>query len=127
MGTRKKIGANSTVYVLPRAPAQSSALGHRDLRFIMTGIGTTPTPEVYERVRAHQARVAEAMRPFATGTTYAKVLDLEGASLERVVRTAYSPEVFCKRLGALKGRYDPKNLFRFGRNIPPTLAAASAA
>ncbi len=107
MGTRKKIGANSTVYVLPRAPAQSSAIGHRDLRFIMTGIGTTPTPEVAERVRVHQARVAEAMRPFATGATYAEVLDLEGASLQRV-RVAYSPEVFWKRLVALKGRYDPK-------------------
>ena len=82
MGTRKKIGANSTVYVLPRAPAQSSAIGHRDLRFIMTGIGTTPTPEVAERVRVHQARVAETIRPFATGATYATVLDLEGACSE---------------------------------------------
>jgi FAD/FMN-containing dehydrogenase len=107
---------------LGRAPARPSAIGHRDSRFIMMGIGATPTPEVAERVRAHHARVAEAMRPFATGATYVNFLDLDEASPERV-RAAYSPEVW-QRLVALKDRYDPGNVFRFGRNIPPSSAAA---
>jgi FAD/FMN-containing dehydrogenase len=80
---------------------------------------------VAERVRAHHARVAEAMRPFATGATYVNFLDLEGATPDRV-RAAYSPEVW-KRLVALKDRRDPENVFRFGRNIPPSSSAAASA
>jgi FAD/FMN-containing dehydrogenase len=76
---------------------------------------------VAERVRAHHARVAEAVRPFTTGATYVNFLDLEEATPERV-RAAYSPEVW-ERLVVLKDRYDPENLFRFGRNIPPSSAA----
>ncbi|MFL5990588.1 MAG: FAD-binding oxidoreductase [Rubrobacteraceae bacterium] len=106
---------------LGREPAQPSAVGHRDSRFIVEAIGVTPTPEVAERVRAHHARVAEAVRPFTTGATYVNFLDLEEATPERV-RAAYSPEVW-ERLVVLKDRYDPENLFRFGRNIPPSSAA----
>ena len=110
---------------LGRAPARPSAIGHRDSRFIMMGIGAIPTPEVAERVWAHHARVAEAMRPFATGATYLNFLDLDDASPERV-RAAYSPDDW-QRLVALKNRYDPDNVFRFGRNIPPSLATARSA
>ena len=110
---------------LSREPARPSAIGHRDSRFIMTGIGATPTPEVAERVRAYHARLAEAMHPFATGATYVNFLDLEGATPDRV-RAAYSPEVW-ERLVALKDRYDPGNVFRFGRNISPSSAAATSA
>jgi FAD/FMN-containing dehydrogenase len=104
-----------------REPAQPSAVGHRDSRFVMHAIGATPTPEVAELVRAHHARLAGAMRPFATGATYVNFLDLAQATPERV-RAAYSPEDW-DRLVALKERYDPENLFRFNRNIPLTSAA----
>ena len=45
-------------------------------------------------------------------------MELEGASPERV-KAAYAPEDY-ERLVALKDRYDPKNAFRFNRNIPPS-------
>ena len=45
-------------------------------------------------------------------------MELDGASTERV-RAAYAPEDY-ERLVALKDRYDPNNLFRFNRNIPPS-------
>ena len=106
---------------LGREPARPSAVGHRDSRFILEAIGGTPTPEVAELVRAHHARLTEAIRPFATGATYVNFLDLEEATPERV-RAAYSPEDY-ERLVALKDRYDPENVFRFGRNIPPSSAA----
>jgi FAD/FMN-containing dehydrogenase len=108
-----------------REPAQPSAIGHRDSRFIMSVISSTPTPEVAEKVRAYNARIAEALRPFATGATYVNFLDLEEATPERV-QAAYSPEVW-ERLVALKDRRDPDNVFRFGRNIPPSRAAATSA
>ena len=110
---------------LAREPTRPSAIGHRDSRFIMSVIAATSTPEVAERVRAYHARVAEAMCPFATGATYVNFLDLEEATPERV-RAAYSPEVW-ERLVALKNRYDPENVFRFGRNILPSKAARRAA
>jgi FAD/FMN-containing dehydrogenase len=105
---------------LGREPARPSAIGHRDSRFIMMGIGATPTPEVAGRIRTHLAHVAETMRPFTTGATYVNFLDLDEASPE-MVRAAYSPEVW-ERLVELKDRYDPENVFRFNRNIPPSSA-----
>jgi FAD/FMN-containing dehydrogenase len=62
--------------------------------------------------------VAEAMSPYKTGATYINFLELDGASPERV-RAAYSREDW-ERLVELKDHYDPENLFRFNRNIPPS-------
>ena len=110
---------------LARLPADLSPIGRRDSKFIMMGIGATPTPEVAQAVQAHLAYVAEEMRPYETGTTFLNFLDLNGASADRV-RAAYSPEDW-ERLVELKDRYDPENLFRFNRNIPPSSAGQMAA
>jgi Berberine and berberine like len=103
---------------LERPPADLSPIGRRDSKFTMAGVGATPTPEVAQAVQAHLAYVAEEMRPYETGATYVNFLDLDGATPERV-RAAYSPEDW-ERLVGLKNRYDPDNLFRFNRNIPPS-------
>jgi hypothetical protein len=122
-------GSNSPLIVLElrhlggalaRPPADLSPIGLRDSKFIMMGIGATPTPEVAQLVQAHLARLAEEMRPYETGATYVNFLELDGASPERV-RAAYSPEDW-ERLVGLKDRYDPDNLLRFNRNIPPSSA-----
>jgi hypothetical protein len=110
---------------LTRPPADLSPIGRRDSQFIMTGVGATPTPEVAQLVQAHLAYVAEAMRPYETGATYANFLELDGASPDRV-RAAYSPEDW-ERLVELKDRYDPENLFRFNRNIPPSSMGTATA
>ena len=110
---------------LSRPPADLNAMGRSDSRFIMYGLGATPTPEVAHTVQAYLAYVAEAVRPHASGATYVNFMDLDGASAERV-RAAYSPDDW-QRLVTLKDRYDPTNLFRFNRNIPPSSAATSAA
>jgi hypothetical protein len=103
---------------LARPPADLSPIGRRDSKFVMMGVGATPTPEVAQLVQANLARLAEEMRPYETGATYLNFLELDGASPERV-RAAYSPEDW-QRLVGLKDRYDPGNLFRFNRNIPPS-------
>jgi FAD/FMN-containing dehydrogenase len=108
---------------LSRPPADLNPMGRSDSRFIMFGLGATPTPEVAQAVQAYLAYVAEAVRPHASGATYVNFMDLD-ATIERV-RAAYSPEDW-ERLVALKDRYDPTNLFRFNRNIPPSSAATSA-
>jgi berberine-like enzyme len=109
---------------LSRPPADLNPMGRSDSRFIMYGLGATPTPEMAQAVQAYLAYVAEAVRPHASGATYVNFMDLDGASAERV-RAAYSPDDW-QRLVTLKDRYDPTNLFRFNRNIPPSSAATSA-
>ncbi len=103
---------------LARTPGRLSPMGQAESGFIMNGVGATFTPEMAEGVRAHLVRVAEATRPFQTGSTYINFMELGGASEDRV-RAAYPAEDW-DRLVALKERRDPENLFRFNRNIPPS-------
>jgi FAD/FMN-containing dehydrogenase len=94
-----------------------SPMAHTDAAFSLNAIGVTPTPAQAAAVRTHLAKVATAMRAYATGETYLNFLDLEGATAERV-RAAYSAADW-GRLVRLKTAYDPDNVFRFNRNIPP--------
>jgi hypothetical protein len=103
---------------LARTANHLSTMGKGDSKFIMNGIGAAFTPEMAEGVVAYLSRVAEATRRFQTGDTYVNFMELDGASPERV-EAAYAPEDY-KRLVALKDRYDPKNVFRFNRNIRPS-------
>ena len=103
---------------LARTADRLSTMGMGESRFIMNGIGPAFTPEMAEGVVAYLASVAEATRGFQTGDTYVNFMELDGASPERV-KAAYAPEDY-ERLVALKDRYDPQNVFRFNRNIPPS-------
>ena len=107
---------------LARPPADLSPIGQRDSRYVMYGLGFSPnpeaTPEVAQRLREHLAYVAEEMRPYETGATFVNFLVVGDWDLERT-RASYSPEDW-ERLVELKDRYDPNNLFRFNRNIPPS-------
>jgi FAD/FMN-containing dehydrogenase len=110
---------------LARPPAVLSPIGRRDSKFIMFGLGISPTPqatpEVAQRMQEHLARVAEEMRPYNTGATYVNFLGLGDWNPERT-RASYSSEDW-ERLVELKDRYDPDNLFRFNRNIPSSSVA----
>jgi FAD/FMN-containing dehydrogenase len=103
---------------LKRTANHLSTMGKGDSNFIMNGIGPAFTPEMAEGVVAYLSSVADATRSFQTGDTYVNFMELEAASTERV-KAAYAPEDYV-RLVALKTRYDPKNVFRFNRNIPPS-------
>jgi Berberine and berberine like len=97
-----------------RVPADATAYAHRERR-IMVALGA-----VYERAEespAHEAWVAgfeDALRPDEPGV-YVNFVGDEGAAR---VREAY-PGPTWDRLAAIKGRYDPTNLFRLNQNIPP--------
>ena len=105
---------------LSRPPADLNPMGRSDARFILNGIGATFSPEMAQAVQAYLAYIAEAVKPYASGTEYVNFMDLDGATPERV-KAAYSPEDW-ERLVELKDRRDPHNLFRFNRNIPPSSA-----
>jgi FAD/FMN-containing dehydrogenase len=70
-----------------------------------------------EDVRARIARLVEETRPYQTGRTFVNFMEED--PLEDRVRAAYTPGDW-ERLVALKDEYDPHNLFRFNRNIPPS-------
>lgn len=98
-------------------PDALSPMAHTTARFSLNAIGMTATPEQDAAVRRHLVEVAERMAPHATGDTYLNFLDLDGATPERV-RAAYSPGNW-RRLASLKNRYDPAEVFRFGRRTTP--------
>ena len=99
-------------------PGSLSPLAHADAAYSLNAIGITATVEQADAVHRHLRVLAQAMLPHATGETYLNFLDADSATPERV-RAAYSPADW-ERLVRLKDRYDPDNVFRFNRNIPPS-------
>ncbi len=96
-------------------PGALSPLARTSARFSLNAIGLTTTPVPADTVRAHLARVSEAIRPLATGDTYVNFLDLDQATPDRM-RAAYTDADWA-RMVALKTAYDPDDLFRFTRPI----------
>jgi FAD/FMN-containing dehydrogenase len=101
---------------MARVPADATAFAHRESR-IMVNLAA-----LYERpdeAAVHEAWVtdfAAALRQDDSGA-YVNFLGDEG---EARVREAY-PGSTWDRLAAIKGRYDPTNLFRLNQNIPPVI------
>jgi FAD/FMN-containing dehydrogenase len=99
---------------MSRVPVEATAFAHRGRR-IMVAIGAVY--ESAEETPVHEAWVTEfagALRQGDAGV-YVNFLGDEG---DARVRDAY-PEPTWDRLAAIKGRYDPSNLFRLNQNIPP--------
>jgi len=97
---------------LSRPPAVPSAVAGRDAAYSLMAISD---PAIENRARRDE--LLEAMRPWATGTTFLNFNGVEDSSLEAVRRT-YGPGGFA-RLQEIKAVYDPHNLFRINFNIPP--------
>ncbi len=102
---------------LPGPADALSPMAHTEAAYSLNAVGVTPTPERAAAVRAHLHKVEERMRPHVTGETYLNFLDLDGATPQRIA-AAYS-HLDWARLRRLKSRYDPHNVFRFNRNVPP--------
>jgi FAD/FMN-containing dehydrogenase len=92
------------------------AVGNRDARFLSGFSGVWPTDD--PRGDEHVAWVRdawEAIRPFSTGGNYVNFQLAE----DGVERTADAYGKNFDRLRRIKAVYDPHNLFRVNRNIPP--------
>lgn len=64
--------------------------------------------------------VYERLRPFASGRAYINLM-VDDDQTGDWVRSAYGPEKY-SRLVQLKNRWDPENVFRGNKNIPPSQA-----
>lgn len=91
------------------------AVGNRDARYISGFAGTWP-PDIPAEPHVTWVRDAwEKIRPFSTGGNY---LNFQLAE-DDDSRTADAYGKNYERLRRIKADYDPYNLFRVNRNIPP--------
>jgi FAD/FMN-containing dehydrogenase len=99
----------------------TSAAGRHHAQFWVTVVGVAPDASRLGAAEAEVDAVDAAIAPHATGWVFANGLNGPGAT--RRARFAWTPAQY-RRLQAVKHRYDPDNVFRFNRNVTPSLAAA---
>jgi FAD/FMN-containing dehydrogenase len=108
--------------VARRYGPEHAAFSHRLARFHVTVVGIWADPGFDSEGIAWSQAASGQVRAWSTGGLYANYAmpddPVEARAAERA-RAAYPPETF-ERLRAVKGRYDPDNLFRSNLNIPPT-------
>jgi FAD/FMN-containing dehydrogenase len=92
------------------------AVGNRDARFAcgVNGAWEPDEPDA-DRFRQWIRGAWRRVRPFSTGRTYVNFQTADED--EERVQATYGANF--DRLVAIKKRYDPSNLFRVNRNIPP--------
>jgi FAD/FMN-containing dehydrogenase len=102
-----------------RVSATATAFSHRDALCEWGCDAVWLDPEV-DAVNIRWARgLAEAMRPFTTGSDYVNHIGLETEEGTDRIKAAFGANY--ERLAALKSKYDPTNLFRHNQNIKPTV------
>jgi len=102
-----------------RVGATETAFSHRDA-LCEWGCDAVWLDPAQDAANIRWAReVAEAMRPFTTGSDYVNHIGLEAEEGTDRIKAAFGANY--DRLVALKNRYDPTNLFRHNQNIKPTV------
>jgi len=96
-------------------PNDHSPVGNRDARFVLN-VGGAWEQAADDDANVAWARAAfEGMRPFSTGGTYLNFLTGD----EGPERTQAALGTSLERLAKIKAKWDPQNVFRTNRNIPP--------
>jgi FAD/FMN-containing dehydrogenase len=101
---------------LARQPKDAMPFNFRSPWFI-SALAAAPTPQALEDGKRSVAALFEALTPALTGEVLINSLD-PGNTGPQLTRAAFSEENY-RRLVALKGKYDPTNVFRFNHNIAP--------
>jgi FAD/FMN-containing dehydrogenase len=99
---------------MANAGADGGPCGHRDVPYSVVSTAIAPDRDGYEAAKAATGAVADALRPYATGTSFLNFL-----ADPALVHTAYTPADH-DALTAIKSTYDPENIFGRGLNITPT-------
>jgi FAD/FMN-containing dehydrogenase len=102
-----------------RVGATATAFSHRDAlcEWGCDAVWLDPTADGANIRWARE--VAEAMRPFTSGSDYVNHIGLETEEGADRIKAAYGANY--ERLVALKNKYDPTNLFRHNQNIKPAV------
>jgi FAD/FMN-containing dehydrogenase len=107
---------------MQRVPDAATAFGHRHYPYNFLVTSAWSDPAETERNVAWTREFFEAMRPFMADASYLNYIGEEGRA---GLKASYGAEKLA-RLAALKGKYDPTNLFRMNQNIAPAATAARA-
>jgi FAD/FMN-containing dehydrogenase len=100
---------------LNRLAQEHSPAGNRDARYVLNIAGSWEQA-ADDRANIDWAREAwNELKAFSTGGTYVNFLS-EGEGPERI-EAALGPGL--RRLAEIKARWDPRNVFRTNRNVPP--------
>lgn len=99
-----------------RVAADATAFDQRDAAYNLVIVSRWTDPADAETNVSWARATSEAAKPFTSGRVYVNYIGADEAS-DRV-KAAYSPDKFA-RLGAIKRKYDPMNVFRINQNIPP--------
>jgi FAD/FMN-containing dehydrogenase len=101
-------------------PEGGAAFGQREARWNVSGMGIWEDPDDDPLHIGWVRAFADDLRPASlTGAGYANYAPVDETP-ERVI-AAFGADRFA-RLGRVKRRYDPDNVFRFNLNIPPASA-----
>jgi FAD/FMN-containing dehydrogenase len=100
---------------MARVAPDATAFSQRQPPYVINCIARTPTADGFAANRAWARGVRHTMAGFGTGRMY---VNFTGEADEDTMRASYPPQTYA-RLTAVKGRYDPCNLFRFNQNIRP--------
>ena len=98
------------------AEADTAFGGRRSARFAFNIAAVAPTPELFEADRAWVRAFWEALRPHAGGS--GSYVNFMSEYDEDRVRASYGAEKY-ERLGRIKAKYDPENVFHLNANITP--------
>jgi hypothetical protein len=104
--------------VLADIPEDAMAVSVRDVNFGVYVVAAAPTPSLLEKGAESVDAVIQALEPDASVQALPNFLGFNDVGHERTMAT-YTPKNY-QRLVALKGKYDPQNVFRFNHNIPPS-------
>ncbi|WP_073266472.1 FAD-binding oxidoreductase [Cryptosporangium aurantiacum] len=91
---------------LARPTIGGGAVGHLEEKFSLTGIGMPMGPGMAEQIEAHQALMADAFAPHASGRIFFTFLGSEESPV-----AAFPPDVLA-RLRDVKRRRDPHGVIR---------------
>ncbi|GAB2666689.1 FAD-binding oxidoreductase [Nocardia goodfellowii] len=99
---------------LGKPSPNGAVVDHREAAYVVRAIAMsdgTASPESLAAIRT-------ALAPWTIGHSLNFLYGAAAAAGEAQTRAGYAPETYV-RLAELKRKYDPDNLFRFNRNIPP--------
>jgi len=99
-----------------RIPRDATAYDQRDSDFNLVIVSRWADAAHAERNVQWARSLSDAVGAYTTGRVYVNYIGA-GEAPDRV-RAAFGADKFAK-LSAIKGKYDPTNLFRLNQNIPP--------
>jgi FAD/FMN-containing dehydrogenase len=112
---------HSTMHLYPingaahRVGKSETAWSYREANFAQVIVGVDPDPANNNRMIQWSRDYWSALHPYSAGGAYVNMIMDEGQDrIESAYRDNYS------RLGQIKARYDPDNLFRVNQNIKPS-------